>query len=403
MNLLSLFSDQIGGTLIKQATGMLGESESGITKAMSGLMPSLLGTLVNKAGTTEGASSLMNLLNNNADDSILDNVTGLFSDKNKVSGLMDSSGGILNGLLGNKLGPLTGMLSKFAGIKSGSMGSLMKLATPFLLGFLKRKVMNKGASGLMSLLGGQKKHIASAMPAGLSGVSDLLGFGNFGKEEKVAEVKRPTTPHTPAKKKSNWMPLLLGLLAVLGGLWFMNRGGNETKVDTPPVVEKVKDKVVEETPVAVTPTYNFQAVNYPGGTFAGVRNVVSFDKMKDAFETGYQALGKAGVTPTGSAAGVFYTYDEAKKETDMVAAFPVAKGAKYAAPITVFELPSQKAIMLEYMGDYEAGYAAHTALGKHMEEKGLKQTGAVLERYLVGPNDTKNPKEYKTQIFYFYE
>ena len=400
MNLLSLFSDQIGGTLIKQATGLLGESESGITKAMSGLMPSLLGTLVNKSGTTEGASSLMNLLSNNANDSILDNVSGLFSDKSKVSGLMDSSGGILNGLLGDKLGPLTGMLSKFGGIKSSSMGGLLKLATPFLLGFLKRKVMNKGASGLMSLLGGQKKHIASAMPAGLSGVSDLLGFGNFGKDEKTAEVKRPT--HTPAKKKTNWIPLLLGLLAVLGGLWFMNRGGNETKVETPPVVEKVQEKI-KETPVVETPTYNFQMVDYPGGTFAGVRNVVSFDNMKGAFETGYQSLGKAGVTPTGSAAGVFYSYDETKKETDMVAAFPVAKGSKYDAPITVFDLPAGKAVMLEYMGDYDAGYTAHTALGKYMEEKGLKQGGVVLERYLVGPNETKNPKEYKTQIFYFYE
>jgi len=160
------------------------------------------------------------------------------------------------------------------------------------------------------------------------------------------------------------------------------------------------EKLAKEAPKS---NYNISLIDYPSQTFAGIRNVVSFDNMDAAFGEAFAKLGKAGVKPIGSAAGVYYTFDQEKKESDMAPAFPVASGSQYPAPITVFELPASKCAMMEFTGSYEQSYDMHMTLEKHMTDKGLKQSGAVLEQYLVGPNDTKNPSEYRTQIYYFYE
>ncbi len=160
------------------------------------------------------------------------------------------------------------------------------------------------------------------------------------------------------------------------------------------------EKVAKETPKS---NYTISLVDYPGQTFAGIRNVVSFEKMDAAFGEAYALLAKAGVKPTGPASGIYYSYDEKKKESDMAPAFPVALDSKYASPITVFALPARKGAMLEFIGSYDQSYDMHMALEKYMTQKGLKQSGAVLEKYLVGPNDTQNPQEYQTQIYYFYE
>ena len=329
---MKLITDQVTGSLVKQATGMLGESESSVSSAMSGIMPSLLGTLINKGGSLDGASSLLNLLNNDADDSILDNIGGLFGDKEKTSGLMNQGGGLLNTLLGDKLGPLANLLTNFSGMKSSSTSSLLKLATPFLIGFVKRQVMKKAMSpsGLMSFLGGQKKNVAAAIPSGLSGVSDLLGFGDFGKDEVVTEVKKAAVAAAPAKKKTNWMPILLGALAVLAGLYFMkNRGGSGIDVvdNAANTVTNVADKAVDKTKdvagsVTDAAKNALSNIKFAAGSIG--------DKMSGFLASGETAVGKTfkfnNLTfATGSAGITPETFGEVQNLAAVLKAYPNVK------------------------------------------------------------------------------
>jgi len=329
VNLMKLITDQVGGSLIKQATGMLGESESNVASAMSGIMPSLLGTLINKSGTLEGAGSLLNLLNNDADDSILDNIGGLFGDKDKTAGLMNQGGGLLNTLLGDKLGPLANLLTNFSGMKSSNTSSLLKLAAPFLIGFVKRQVMKKamGPSGLMSFLGGQKKNVAAAIPSGLSGVSDLLGFGDFNKDEVVQEVKKAAAP---AKKKASWMPILLGALAVLAGLYFMKgRGGSG--IDA---VDRAANTVTDATDKAMDKTKDIA-----GSVSDAAKNALANikfsagsigEKMSGFLSSGEAAVGKTfqfnNLTfATGSAGITPETFGEVQNLAAVLKAYPDVK------------------------------------------------------------------------------
>lgn len=342
INLIKLMTDQLSGSLVKQATGLLGESESHVSSAMSGILPSLIGTLINKGSSLDGAGSLLNLLNNDADDSILDNIGGLFSDKNKTTGLMDQGGGLLNSLLGDKLGPLANLLSNFSGMKSNSTSSLLKLAAPFIIGFVKRQVMKKamGPSGLMSFLGGQKKNVADAIPSGLSGISDLLGFGDFGKEEAVSEVKKATTP-TPTKKKAAWWPLILGALVVLAGLYYMkSRGGTGVDVvdDVTNTVTDATDKMADKTK-DVAKTVTDKTKDVAGSVTDAAKEALANikfaagsigEKMSGFLSSGEPAAGKSfqfnNLTfATGSAAITPETFGEVKNLAEVLKAYPDIK------------------------------------------------------------------------------
>ncbi len=178
INLLDMLKDQVTGSLAKGAAGFLGESESDITKALgSGIFPTLLGGLINKGGSEEGATGLLNVLKDH-DGGVLDNIGGLFGGgSDAVSGLMNSGGGILSMLLGDKVGGIVDMVSKASGLKGSTSSSLLKMAAPYLLGMVGRYVRKNGlgVSGLMDMLSGQKEHVKAATPAGWNPMEMLSG------------------------------------------------------------------------------------------------------------------------------------------------------------------------------------------------------------------------------------
>ena len=178
INLLDMLKDQVTGSLAKGAAGFLGESESGISKALGeGIFPTLLGSLINKGGTEDGATGLLNVLKDH-DGGVLDNIGGLFGGgSDAVSGLMNSGSGILSMLLGNKMGGIVDMIAKMAGLKGSTSSSLLKMAAPYLLGMVGRYVRKNGlgVSGLMDMLSGQKEHVKAATPAGWNPMDMLSG------------------------------------------------------------------------------------------------------------------------------------------------------------------------------------------------------------------------------------
>jgi len=163
--------------IYSNASKFLGESSENTSSALGNIVPSLLGKLVDQGGSEEGAKGILDLVSK-TDDSMLDDIGGIFSKgSGSVNGLLNGGSGILSSLLGNKVGGLVDMVSSLSGMKSSSSSSLLKMAAPFLFGIIKRQVANKGISGLMSLLSGQKSHVKSALP---SGVGSLLGLSSLG-------------------------------------------------------------------------------------------------------------------------------------------------------------------------------------------------------------------------------
>ena len=104
MNLLGMLQDQVTGQLASQASKLLGEKESGITSALGGAFPAILGSVINKSADKEGAAGLMDMIGG-VDGGMLDNIGDLFGGgESSVSKLSESGGGMLDMLLGDKMG-----------------------------------------------------------------------------------------------------------------------------------------------------------------------------------------------------------------------------------------------------------------------------------------------------------
>ena len=169
MNLLDMVKDQVTGSLVSNASKFLGESESGVGKALDGIFPALLGKMADTAEDGNGLAKLFDMAKG-ADAGILDNIDGLFGGgAGNVAKLMNGGSGILNLLLGNSTGGMIDKLAGFSGLKGSAASSLIKMAAPFLMSMVGRHIKNKAldAVGLGKFLGSQRQHAQAGMPSGL--------------------------------------------------------------------------------------------------------------------------------------------------------------------------------------------------------------------------------------------
>ncbi|MBK9487001.1 MAG: DUF937 domain-containing protein [Chitinophagaceae bacterium] len=255
----SLFTNE----MVSKASSYLGESESGVAKAISGILPSVLGGLVNKASDNDGAGVVAKMAQESHSSGILGNLEGFLG--NDGGSLMNKGAGILSGLFGGKLDGLSGLISNFSGLKSSSVSSLMSMAAPAVLGMIGKHASNSnlGASGIASLLNSQKDNIAAAMPAGLNLSSVLGNFGgNVTNMAKTATASATNYANQTSEKSGGAMKILLPLLILaalaIAAVYLFGKGcnkGTDVVADGNDSLKTTTEQVtteVKETTTAVT-------------------------------------------------------------------------------------------------------------------------------------------------------
>jgi len=261
MNLLGLVKDQLSSAVIGNAAKMIGGSNAATSKALDGIMPTLLGGMMKKSSTQSGAGDLFNMIKDGGyDGSITNNMNDLFSGGEATRKATTAGDGILSSLFGSGLGSIVGKIASFAGLQRSGASSLLSMAAPILMSVVGKQVRSQGlnASGLASLLGSQKDHVKAALP---SGMGDELGLGNLlgGVKNAGGAVVdgaknvggRATAAAADTAKAGGsflrWLlPLvLIGALALFA-LRYMGCGAADTALDkvqdtTSSVVETTKD------------------------------------------------------------------------------------------------------------------------------------------------------------------
>lgn len=154
--LLDLMNSPMGKQLIQGVAGQTGQSTDQTGSVLSMALPVLMGAMKKNASTPEGAQGLMNALSNKHDGSILDNLGGLFGG-GVDSSVMEDGAGILGHVLGNRQPQVENALSSKSGIDAGTIGTILKVAAPILMGYLGKQTRQNNVSdsnGIGDLLGG---------------------------------------------------------------------------------------------------------------------------------------------------------------------------------------------------------------------------------------------------------
>jgi OmpA-OmpF porin, OOP family len=277
-NILDAVKGHFSSDLIGKAASFLGESEGGVSKAVGGILPTVLSGLASKAASSDGANEVAKMAGDAHNSGFLGNIGGFFSDG---GGLLAKGAGLLSSLFGNKVGGIVDAISGFAGIKGSSVNSLLSLAAPVALGSLGKHAAdnNLGASGIGSLLSSSSSSWSSLLPSGLGSLVGGLGLGGVtnafssasGKVEDAAgKVGGYATgaAEEVAERSGGALKWLLPLL-LLGGLgagawyWFNNKSK----------APEGTDKVV----TGDTTNKGGAAVAVPKITIDSVTGVVNYD------------------------------------------------------------------------------------------------------------------------------
>lgn len=235
MDLLGLVKEQLTSTIISKISKFLGESTENTNSALGSALPAILGGVMQKASTTQGASDLMNTIRTGGyDGGILENLGGLLDDLKSTSTLASLGSGLLGNLFGDKLSALSSVIANVSGIKSGSASSLSGLAASILMNVLGKQVTSQGISisGLASLLMSQKDVVKATLPAGIDSILNIGALGDFLGDGKSAVNNAFDETNSDNRNSKSWLPwLLLGGL-LLGALYYWKscRNNEETTV-----------------------------------------------------------------------------------------------------------------------------------------------------------------------------
>lgn len=153
--ILDLLNSDLGKTIISGVAGSTNTDQNKTSSVLTMALPVLMKAMERNAATPEGAQGLMGALERKHDGSILDNLSGLFSggvdDNVKTDGAK-----ILGHVLGQRQQGVQKVIGQKAGIDAGSVGEILKVAAPILMGVLGKEKKQSNISSqndLGSMLG----------------------------------------------------------------------------------------------------------------------------------------------------------------------------------------------------------------------------------------------------------
>jgi len=154
--ILDLLNSDLGKTIISGVSGSTGTDTNKTSSVLTMALPVLMKAMERNASTPEGAQGLMGALSGKHDGSILDNLSGLFGGGVDEEVKTDGSK-ILGHVLGSKQQGVEKIIGEKSGLDIGSVGNILKVAAPLLMGVLGKQAKQNNVSSqsdLGGLLGG---------------------------------------------------------------------------------------------------------------------------------------------------------------------------------------------------------------------------------------------------------
>ncbi len=161
-------------------------------------------------------------------------------------------------------------------------------------------------------------------------------------------------------------------------------------------------KGICEKEAAAVLSYEVKVVDFGPKKYAAIRKVVPFSGVTEFFAKSYGTIMQSGVRMTGSPVGIYYSWDEAQKTSDMAAAIPIA-GTVSGGAMTSIAMPKSRAFCVDYYGAYDGSGPAHRAFDLYFKKNGLTAKMPVIEEYITDPGTEPDTSKWLTKIYYFAE
>jgi hypothetical protein len=155
--ILDLLNSEMGSTLIQGVSKQFGLEQGTSQKAIGAAMPLILGAMKNNASTPEGAQGLLGALMGKHDGSLLDKLGDVLGGDSVNEDVLQDGEGILGHVFQGKQETVAMAVSKSSGIDMSSAMNILKVAGPFVMGYLGKQTRQSGvqdANGIGDLLGG---------------------------------------------------------------------------------------------------------------------------------------------------------------------------------------------------------------------------------------------------------
>ncbi|HNW58329.1 MAG TPA: GyrI-like domain-containing protein [bacterium] len=164
-------------------------------------------------------------------------------------------------------------------------------------------------------------------------------------------------------------------------------------------------KEISEKDEAQIAAYIVTPVDFPGRTFAALRQTVAIAGIPDFFTASFGRLMAAtaskGLTMAGPPCGLYYTWDEKTQTTEIAAALPISGPKAIGEGIELVTLPKARAFVIDYYGPYDRSMLAYQAMDRYFARNNLRQSMPILEEYVTDPGTAPDPAKVLTRIYFF--
>ncbi len=186
--LIDLISQNISQEQVSQIAARLGASQEQTERAISLVVPTLVGAVVKKVDTEDGAQRLHQELGNHAGlvdgdlGGLLGRIAGSVLGGTSPTSSGSLMGGLLENLLGGKQSRVEQGIGKASGLNASQIGALMAMLAPLVMGALRQRqrTENMDADVLANSLRKERQSMENNAAGGLlGGLLDQDGDGDF--------------------------------------------------------------------------------------------------------------------------------------------------------------------------------------------------------------------------------
>ncbi len=169
-SILNGLMQQIQGGGIGEISKTLGLNNDQVGSVVSGALPALMGAFSRNAGSSSGADALFGALAGKHDGGILGNIVG------SLAGGKTADAGILKHAFGGKQGSVEKALSASSGVDMASVGKIMAMVAPLVMGALGKAQRDQGldAGGMANMVRNEGRAAQKQAPQAMDMLGKLL-------------------------------------------------------------------------------------------------------------------------------------------------------------------------------------------------------------------------------------